>query len=96
MKLTPPASPRPNPLEEEPIAMASTEERLRQPGRGNLGLDHEPDSDRTFSNSGVSSVESVASFKVANDEFQLNPVAGEGAEFETLRNLTTHIDSRAG
>ena len=94
--LTPPACPRPSPLEKEPRTMASTEERSRQLGRDDLGPDHEPDADRAFSDFGGSSVESVASFQVVNDEFQPNMVAEDCPGFETLHDLLTHVDACAG
>ena len=76
--------------------MSSTENRLRELIRENLDLDHEPDFDARFSDAGVSSVEAVAFYKMVNEEFSLNMVAEDCLQFNTLRELVTHIDARAG
>ncbi|MCY3702939.1 MAG: acyl carrier protein [Rhodospirillales bacterium] len=75
--------------------MSSTESRLRQLINENLDLDHEPDFDRAFSDAGVTSMQAVAFFKLVNDEFDLKMVAEDCMQFDTLRDLVTHIDARA-
>ena len=76
--------------------MSSTESRLRELIKENLNLDHEPDFDVRFGDVGVSSVEAVAFFKMVNEEFSLNMVAEDCLQFDTLRDLVTHIDARGG
>lgn len=75
--------------------MSSTESRLRQLINENLDLDHEPDFDRAFSDAGVTSVQAVAFFKLVNDEFDLKMAAEDCLQFDSLRDLVTHIDARA-
>ena len=74
----------------------STEARLKTLINDNLDLDHDPDFDRAFGDAGVSSVEAVAFFKLVNQEFDLNLVAEDCLQFNTLRELVTYIDARAG
>ncbi len=76
--------------------MSSTEARLRTIISDSFDLDHEPDFDRAFSDAGVSSVEAVAFYKTVNQEFGLNMVAEDCLQFNTLRELQTYIDARAG
>ena len=76
--------------------MSPTETRLRTLINDNLDLDHDPDFDRPFGDAGVSSVEAVAFFKMVNQEFALNMVAEDCLQFNTLRELVTYIDARAG
>ena len=76
--------------------MASTEDRLRQIVNDNFDLDHEPDFDRAFDETGVSSVEAVAFFKQVNDEFDLKMAAEDCLQFRTLRDLVAYIQARAG
>ena len=76
--------------------MASTEDRLRQIVNDNFDLDHEPDFDREFDETGVSSVEAVAFFKQVNDEFDLKMAAEDCLQFRTLRDVVAYIQARAG
>ena len=76
--------------------MSSTEARLRTLINENLDLEHDPDFDRPFSDAGVSSVDAVAFFKMVNQEFDLKMVAEDCLQFQTLRELVTFIDARAG
>ena len=78
------------------IHMSSTEDRLRKIINENLDLDHEPDFDRAFSEAGFSSLDAVAFFKLVNQEFDLGMAAEDCLQFQNLRDLVTHIDSRAG
>ena len=74
----------------------STQDRLKKIIDENIELDHEVDFDRALSDSGVSSVDAVAFFKLVNEEFGLGMVAEDCLKFRTLRDLVTHIDSRSG
>ncbi len=76
--------------------MSSTEDRLRKIINDNFDLDHEPDFDRAFSETGVSSVDAVAFFKLVNDEFDLKMAAEDCLQFQTLREVVAYIDARAG
>ena len=76
--------------------MSSTEARLRTIINDSFDLDHDPDFDRAFSDAGVSSVDAVAFYKTVNQEFGLNMVAEDCLQFNTLRELVTYIDARAG
>ncbi len=76
--------------------MASTEDRLRQIVNDNFDLDHEPDFDRAFDETGVSSVEAVAFFKQVNNEFDLKMAAEDCLQFRTLRDVVAYIQARAG
>ena len=74
--------------------MSSTEDRIRKIIEDNLDVDREPDFDAKLVDSGVSSVDCIAFFKLVNDEFNLGLVADECRQFETLRALVTFIDAR--
>ena len=76
--------------------MSSTEDRLRNLINNNLDLDHEPDFDRSFAEAGVSSLDAIAFFKLVNQEFDLGLAAEECAQFETLTDLASFINARAG
>ena len=78
------------------MRMSSTEARLRTIINDSFDLDHDPDFDRAFSDAGVSSVDAVAFYKTVNQEFGLNMVAEDCLQFNTLRELVTYIDARAG
>ena len=74
--------------------MSATEDRLRKIISDNLDLDHEPNFSAQFSETGVSSVEAVAFYKLVNDEFDLGLTAEDCLQFKTLQELVAHIDAR--
>ena len=74
--------------------MASTEERIRTIIADNLDLGRDPDFNAKLTDSGVSSVDCVAFFKLVNDEFNLGLVADECRQFKTLQDLVSFIDTR--
>ena len=74
--------------------MSSTEDRIRKLIEDNLDVGREPNFDARLAESGVSSVDCIAFFKLVNEEFNLGLVADECRQFETLRNLVTFIDQR--
>ena len=76
--------------------MSSTEDRLRKLIDENLDLDHEPDFGQKFSDAGVSSIEAVAFFTLVDKEFGLGMAPEECQQFETLQDVVSFIDSRAG
>lgn len=75
--------------------MASTEDRIRQIIADNLDVGREPNFDAKLVDSGVSSVDCIAFFKIVNDEFGLGLVAEECRQFETLSQLVQFIDQKA-
>ena len=75
--------------------MASTEGRIRKIIADNLDIGREPDFAAKLVDSGVSSVDCIAFFKIVNDEFGLGLVAEECRQFETLSQLVQHIDQKA-
>ncbi len=74
--------------------MSSTKDRIKGIIDNNLDLDREPDFHAKLVESGVSSVDCIAFFKIVNDEFNLGLVAEECRQFETLHDLVTFIDGR--
>ena len=76
--------------------MTTTEERLKQIIDEHLDLGRDVDFDAQLGDSGVSSVDAVAFFKVVNEEFDLGLAPEDCLQFKTLRDLATFIDARAG
>ena len=74
--------------------MSATVDRLRKIIANSFDLDHEPDFNGQFSETGVSSVEAVAFYKSVNDEFGLGLVAEDCLQFKTLQELVAYIDAR--
>ena len=74
--------------------MSSTEQRIRTIIADNLDLGRDPDFSAKLTDSGVSSVDCVAFFKLVNDEFNLGLVADECRQFKTLQDLVSFIDTR--
>ena len=76
--------------------MSSSEARIKQLVDENFDLGREPDFDAKLRDSGVSSIEAVAFFKQVNQEYSLGLAVEDCLQFETLRQLVSFIDSRAG
>ena len=74
--------------------MSSTEDRLRKIIADNLDLDREFDFSTQFSETGITSLDAVAFYKLVNEEFALGLVAEECLQFRTLQDLVAHIDAR--
>ena len=74
--------------------MSSTEERIKNIVNDNLDIGREPNFDSKLGDSGVSSVDCIAFYKLVNQEFDLGLVAEECRQFETLRDLVNFIDAR--
>ena len=74
--------------------MSSTEDRIRKIIDDNLDIGREPNFDANLTESGVSSVDCIAFFKIVNEEFDLGLAAEECRQFKTLRDLVTCIDAR--
>ena len=75
--------------------MPATRDRIRTLISDNLDLNHEPDFSAKFSESGVSSLQAVAFFKLVDGEFGLGLNAEDCRQFQTLQQLEDFIDSRA-
>ena len=71
-----------------------TEERIRKIIEDNLDMGRGPDFDAKLTDSGVSSVDCIAFFKLVNEKFNLGLVADECRQFKTLRDLVSFIDAR--
>ena len=76
--------------------MSSTKDRLKQLVDAHLDLGSDPDFDARLSDSGMSSVDAVAFFKVVSDEFSLSLAPDDCLKFKTLGLLADYIDAHAG
>lgn len=76
--------------------MSSTKDRLSQLVDEHLDLGSNPDFDAPLRDTGMSSVEAVAFFKVVSDEFSLSLEPDDCLQFTTLGVLANFIDARAG
>lgn len=76
--------------------MPSNADRLSKLIVDNFDLDEGPNFNASFSDLDISSVDAVAFFKLVNSEFSLGLQADDCKQFETLSDLLSYIDSRAG
>lgn len=76
--------------------MTATEDRLVQLADEQLDLGRSADLDRTFADSGVSSVDAVSFLRVVAQEFNLSITAGDCAGVDTLRDLAKLVDTHSG
>ena len=76
--------------------MTATEDRLVQLADEQLDLGHSADLDRTFADSGVSSVDTVSFLRVVAQEFNLSVTAGDCDGVNTLRDLAALVDKHSG
>ncbi len=74
--------------------MSSTEERITALSRKLLVPDRDPDFDKDFSESDISSIVVVEFAKAVASEFGLEIPAEEFAGFKNLRELVSYIDSK--
>lgn len=74
--------------------MSSTVDRIKKIIDDNLDIGHEPDFDAKLGETGVSSVDCIAFFKLVNEEFGLGMAAEDCRQFETLRDLVSFIEAR--
>ena len=74
--------------------MASSEERIKQLAEENLG--RAVNLDVSAADSGVSSLDAVALFKVVGEAFNITIPPEDAANFSTLRDLISYVDSRTG
>lgn len=75
--------------------MPSTTERLTALINDNFDLDKEPNFDATFSDSGISSIDAIAFFKLVDDEFGLGLKANDCRQFQTLQEVADFINERS-
>ncbi len=75
--------------------MSPTEERLVQLADEQLDLGRSPDLDRTFADSGISSVDAVSFLSVVAQEFDLSITAGDCAGVNSLRDLADLVNSHS-
>ena len=76
--------------------MASVEERIYELAQQNLDLGRDPDWDRTFGESDVSSMDVVAFVKLLGPEFGIEIPPGYLADVNTLRKLAKVVADLAG
>ena len=76
--------------------MTATEDRLVQLADEQLDLGRSPDLDRSFADSGVSSVDAVSFLKLVGQEFNLSISAGDCAGVNSLRDLAALVDAHSG
>lgn len=74
--------------------MASSENRIKQLAEENLG--RPVNLDVNAADSGVSSLDAVALFKVVGEAFDITIPPEETANFSTLRDLISYVDSKVG
>ena len=76
--------------------MASLEDRIFELAQKNLDLGREPDWDRTFGESDVSSMDAVAFVKLLGQEFGVDIPPEDLAEVDNLRKLAKVVADLAG
>ena len=76
--------------------MSATESRVRELFREHLDVDRDPDFDVGLGASGVSSIDAVKFVKKVGEAFNVEMRPEDVAEFQTLRDVVTYLDTRAG
>ena len=76
--------------------MAETESRLMALIDEHLDLDHAPDLDRGFADSGISSLNAVAFMKVVEREFDVVIPPEDCDKVGTLGKLIAYLESKLG
>lgn len=76
--------------------MSATESRLRALIDEHLSLGHAPDLNRSFSESGISSLNAVAFIRVVEREFGVSIPPDDCNKIGTLAKLTGYLDSKVG
>lgn len=74
--------------------MSSTEDRITVLSRKLLVPDRDPDFDKDFSESDISSIVVVEFAKAVASEFNMDIPAEDFAGFKNLRELASYIDSK--
>lgn len=76
--------------------MSATENRVRELFRQHLDVDRDPDFDVGLGASGVSSIDAVKFVKKVGEAFNVEMRPEDVAEFQTLRDVVTYLDTRGG
>ena len=76
--------------------MSATENRVRELFREHLDVDRDPDFDVGLGASGVSSIDAVKFVKKVGEAFNVEMRPEDVAEFQTLRDVVTYLDTRGG
>lgn len=75
--------------------MSDTQARISSIARKFLEPDREPDFDKSFGDSPISSMDCMAFVKAVGAEFNVDLSAEDFANFNCLRDLVNHLDSSA-
>ena len=76
--------------------MPSTEDRIRTLVQAKLDLGQEVNFDAKLSDAGVSSVDILAFLQLINKEFNVTIPSEDYVKVQSLRDLVTYLDARAG
>ena len=76
--------------------MSATEQKITALSRKLLVPDRDPDFDKDFSESDISSIVVVEFAKAVASEFSMDIPAEDFAGFKNLRELVSYIDSKQG
>ena len=76
--------------------MSATENRVRELFREHMDVDRDPDFDVGLGDSGVSSIDAVKFVKKVGEAFNVEMRPEDVAEFQTLRDVVTYLDTRGG
>lgn len=76
--------------------MSATESRVRELFREHMEVDRDPDFNVGLGDSGVSSMDAVKFVKKVGEAFNVEIRPEDVAEFQTLRDVVTYLDSHGG
>ena len=76
--------------------MSATEDRVRELFHQHLDADRDPNFDVGLGDSGVSSMDAVKFVKKVGEAFNVTMRSEDVAEFQTLRDLVTYLDTHGG
>lgn len=76
--------------------MSATESRVRELSREHLDVDRDPDFDVGLGAPGVSSIDAVKFVKKVGEAFNVEMRPEDVAEFQTLQDVVTYLDTRGG
>ena len=76
--------------------MSATEDRVRELFRQHLDANRDPDLEIGLGESGISSMDAVKFVKKVGEAFNVTMRSEDVAEFQTLRDLVTYLDTHGG
>ena len=76
--------------------MSATEDRVRELFRQHLDANRDPDLEIGLGESGISSMDAVKFVKKVGEAFNVTMRSEDVAEFQTLRDLVTYLDTHSG